>query len=100
MEVITDKYYMHVTFAFCLTAPNHNLNNVELSSVSSRGIHLSAILQETPQASITEIIWENTYIRFDSNLPVANGLTSWMLYVVIYHIQIYVYDMFSETTHL
>ena len=47
--------------ACCLTAPNHYLTNVDLSSVRLSDIHLRAISQEIPQPSITEIICKIKY---------------------------------------
>ena len=52
---------------------------VDLSSVRSSGIHLSAILQEMPQPSVTEIILKITYINFCSHLPGANVLIHFKL---------------------
>ena len=49
--------------------------NVDLSSVRSSGIHLSAILQEMPQPSVTKISLKFTYLKLCSNLPGANELT-------------------------
>ena len=46
--------------------------NVDLSSVRSSGIHLSAILHEMPQPSVTEISLKITYLNFCSNLPGTN----------------------------
>ena len=51
--------------------------NVDISSERSGGIHLSAILQEIPQSSVTEISFKMTYLKFCSNLPGANELTHW-----------------------
>ena len=49
--------------------------NVDLSLVRSSGIHLSAILQEILQLSVTEISLKSTYLNiFFSNLPGANEL--------------------------
>ena len=69
--------------ACCLMAPSHYLDkkkitwtNVELSSVRSSGIHLSAILQEMPQPSVTEISLKIIYLKFHSNLPGASELNS------------------------
>ena len=45
----------------------------DLSSVRSSGIHLSAILQEISQPSVTEISCKITYLNF-LNLPGANEL--------------------------
>ena len=42
----------------------------------SSGIHLSAILQEIPQPSVTEIGLKITYLKFCWNLPGANELRS------------------------
>ena len=50
--------------------------NVDLSSVRSSGIHLSAILKEIPQPSVTEINLKITYLNFCSNLLGANELTT------------------------
>ena len=50
--------------------------NVDLPSVRSIGIHLSAILQEILQQSITKISWKITFLKFLWNLPGANELTS------------------------
>ena len=58
---------------FCLIAPRHHLN-VDLSSVRSSGIHLSAILQEMPQPSATEVSLKITYLNFCSNISGANEL--------------------------
>ena len=52
--------------------------NVDLSSVSSSGIHLRVILQEIPQPSVTEISMKITYLKFCSNLPGANELSPLM----------------------
>ena len=60
--------------ACCLRAPNHYLNNVDLSSVRSSDIHLRAGSQEIPQPSITEIICKIKYLKFHSNFPGANEL--------------------------
>ena len=46
--------------------------NVDLSWVRSSGIHMSAILQEIPQPSVTEISRKITYLKFYSNIPGAN----------------------------
>ena len=62
--------------AWCLTAPSHYLNQIDLSSVRSSGIHLSAILQGIPQPPVTKIRLNNTYVTFCSNLPGANELSS------------------------
>ena len=57
--------------ACCLTAPNHYLNQ----SVNSSDIHIRAISQEMPQASITKNLFEKImYLRFHSNFPGANEL--------------------------
>ena len=48
--------------------------NVDLSWVRSSGLHLRAILQETPQPSVTKISLKITYLKFCSNLPGANEL--------------------------
>ena len=48
--------------------------NVDLSSVRSSGIHLSAISTEIPQPSVTEISSKITYLNFHSNFPGANEL--------------------------
>ena len=48
--------------------------NVDLSSARCSGIHLSAILQEIPQPSVTEISSKITYLKLCSNLPGANEL--------------------------
>ena len=49
--------------------------NIDLSSVRSSGIHLSAILQEIPQPSVTEISLKITYLKFCSSPPGANELS-------------------------
>ena len=48
--------------------------NVDLSPARCSGIHLSAILQEIPQPSVTEISSKITYLKLCSNLPGANEL--------------------------
>ena len=48
--------------------------NVDLSSVRSCGIHLSAILQEIRQQSVTEISLKIAYLNFCSNPPGVNEL--------------------------
>ena len=58
--------------ACCLTTPS----NYRISSVKSSDIHLRAISQEIPQQSITKIGLKTAYLKFNSNLPGANGLTS------------------------
>ena len=62
--------------ACCLTAPSHYgaWNNVDLSSVRSRIIHLRASSQEIPQPLITEIIWKIKYLKCHSNFPGTNEL--------------------------
>ena len=50
--------------------------NVDLPSVRSIGIHLSTILQEILQPSITKISWKITSLKFLWNLPGANELKS------------------------
>ena len=55
--------------ACCLMAPNHYLNQFDLSSVTFSEIHLRAITQEVPQPSIPKISFKMTYIKFQSNLP-------------------------------
>ena len=54
--------------------------NVDLSSVRSSGIHLSAILQEIPQPSVTEISLTIIYLKFCSNLPGANDFGTCYFY--------------------
>ena len=49
--------------------------NVDLASVRSIGIHLSTILWEILQPSITRIGWRITFLKFLWNLPGANELT-------------------------
>ena len=49
--------------------------NVHLSSIRSSAIHLTAILQEIPQPSGTELSLIITYLKFCSNLPGANEST-------------------------
>ena len=56
--------------------------NVDLSSVRASGIHLSANSQEIPQPPITEISLKIIYVKFQANLPGANGLT--MVQVMIW----------------
>ena len=48
--------------------------NVDLPSARSIGIHLSTILQEILQLSITKISWKITFLKFLWNLPGANEL--------------------------
>ena len=62
-------------FRYWLVAWRHQAiiwTNIDLSSVRSNGIHLSAILQEIPQPSLTEISLKITSLNFCSNLPGAN----------------------------
>ena len=61
--------------ACCLMAPSHYLTNLDLSSVRSNGIHLSAILQEIAQPSVTKISFVIIHLKFCSNLSGANELT-------------------------
>ena len=49
--------------------------NVDLPSVRSIGIHLSTILQEILQPSITKISWKITFWKFLWNLPGTNELS-------------------------
>ena len=67
--------------ACCLQHQAITWTNVELSSVRSNDIDLSAILQETLQPSVTEISLKITYIQFCSNLLGANELR-WSLFAV------------------
>ena len=48
--------------------------NVDLSSVRSNDIHLTAISQEITQQSIIEISLQITHLKFHSNVPGANEL--------------------------
>ena len=48
--------------------------NGDLPSLRSIGIHLSTILQEILQPSITKISWKITFLKFLLNLPGANEL--------------------------
>ena len=50
--------------------------NVDLSSVRSSDIHLSASSREISQPSITEIIWKIEYLKFHLNFPGVNELTT------------------------
>ena len=50
--------------ACCLTAPSHYLNQCWFTRVRSIGIHLSTILQEILQPSITKISMKITFIKF------------------------------------
>ena len=50
--------------------------NVDLSSVRSGDIHLTANSQAITQLSITDIIWKIKYLKFHSNFPGANDLTN------------------------
>ena len=43
--------------------------NVDLTSIRSNDIHLRAILQESPQSSITKISLKNYHLKFHSNPP-------------------------------
>ena len=56
--------------------------NVDLSSVRSSDIHLRAISQETTQPSTFNICLKITYLRLQSNLPGANELTRWTLWII------------------
>ena len=48
--------------------------NVDLPSVRSIGIHLSTILQDILQPSLTKISWKITFLKFLWNLLGANEL--------------------------
>ena len=50
--------------------------NVDLSLVRSSDIHIRASSQEVPEPSITEIIWKIKYLKFHSNFPGANELST------------------------
>ena len=65
--------------ACCLTAPSHYLNQCDLPSVRSSCIHLSAILPEIPEPSVTVISLKITYLKFCSNLLGANELTHYSM---------------------
>ena len=62
--------------AWCCQAPIITWTNVDLSSVRSSRIHLSAILQEIPQPPVTEISLKITSLKFCSNLPGAKECMS------------------------
>ena len=55
--------------ACCLTAPNHHLNNVDLSSWRSSDIHLREIWQEIPQPSVTKMILKNYLTKLSFKSP-------------------------------
>ena len=50
--------------------------NIDWSSVKSSDIHIRAISQEMSQLSVTKIHLKITYLKFNSNFPGANVLTS------------------------
>ena len=50
--------------------------NADWSSVKSNDIHIRAISQEMPQPSIIKIYLKITCLKFHSNFPAANALTS------------------------
>ena len=50
--------------------------NIDWSSVKSSDIHIRAISQEMSQLSVTKIHLKITYLKFNSNFPGANELTS------------------------
>ena len=54
--------------------------SVDLPSVRSIGIHLTTILQEILQPSITKISWKITILKFLWNLPGANELKTLISY--------------------
>ena len=60
--------------AFCLMAPSHYLNHVDLSSVRSSDIHLKAISQEIPKPPITKFNLKITCLKFYSSIPGTNEL--------------------------
>ena len=62
--------------AICRTAPSLCLKQFDISSVRPSSIHLRVISQEMPQPSITKICLKITCLKFNSNLPGANELTS------------------------
>ena len=68
MSVSTSAQIM----ACCWRHQAFTWTNVDLSSGRSSAIHLSAILQEMPQPSVTEISLRTTYLKFCSNLPGTN----------------------------
>ena len=62
--------------AWCRQATAITWTNVDLSSVRSSRIHLSAILQERPQPPVPEISLKTTSLKFCSNLPGATECMS------------------------
>ena len=55
--------------------------NVDLSSIMSAGIHLSAISHKIPQSLISEINWNIISLKFHSNFPGANELNDLSVYI-------------------
>ena len=62
--------------ACCLTARSHTWTNVDYWSVRSIDIHMKAISLDIPQPSVTEISLKIIYLKFCSNLPGDNELST------------------------
>ena len=71
-----------------LTAPSHYLLTYQLSSLRSSDIHPTAVSQEMPQPTVTELSLKITYRNFHSNLPGANELVlPWHFHVCEVHLK-------------
>ena len=64
----------------CATSPYGTTTTGRLSSVRSSDIHLGAISQWIPEASITKISLHIICLKFHSNLPGANELIPYIVY--------------------